>query len=95
MIMPSMSVSGAPKIYNPMNQESKYEAVAIVLKKVQPAMEVDGGGIASFTVSQEDVVAVRFKGTCLFCPSQALTLRIGIKQSLCKELPWVKEVIAF
>jgi len=76
-----------------MSQEQKYKAVAEVLARLQPAMEVDGGGIAHFTVTN-DVVGVAFMGTCLFCPSRNLTLSLGVKKTLRQALPWVAEVVA-
>lgn len=77
-----------------MSQEQKQQAVTNVLRQLQPAMEVDGGGIASFDIDDGNVVRLRFKGTCLFCPSQKLTLNLGIKPILIMALPWLKDVVA-
>jgi Fe-S cluster biogenesis protein NfuA len=63
-----------------------------VLNTLRPAMEADGGGVDLVSV-QEEVVKLRFKGTCLVCPSINLTFRLGIVKSLQEKLPWIKSVV--
>jgi len=75
-----------------MDSVNKRQGVSNFLLKIRPAMEADGGGIADFQISNEDVVYLVLKGTCLFCPSKLLTLNIGIKKPMLQELPWVKDV---
>lgn len=73
---------------------NRTEDVRKVLQLIEPAMEADGGGIAAFEV-EENVVKVRLKGTCLFCPSVKMTMKFGIEKTLKNHLPWVEEVRNF
>lgn len=61
------------------------------LRLVRPAMEADGGGVDVAFV-HNGVVGVRFKGTCLNCPSIDLTLKLGLERTLRERLPWVHAV---
>ena len=65
-----------------------------VLNCLLPAMEADGGGITSFYVNNDEVF-VKFKGTCIQCPSINLTLKFGIEASLKKKLEWIKGVYKY
>ena len=74
---------------------NRIQEVKNVLQLIEPAMEADGGGIAAFEVGDDNVIKIRLKGTCLFCPSFKLTLKHGIEKTLKIHLPWVKEVVPF
>lgn len=71
---------------NPHEQE-----VTQVLQTLRPAMEADGGGVELVSVL-DGVVTLRFKGACLLCPSQSLTLNLGIAQTLKQQLSWITVV---
>ncbi len=72
----------------------RLQEVKSVLKLIEPAMEADGGGIAAVELD-ENKVKIKLKGTCLFCPSFKLTLKVGIEKTLKTHLPWVEEVVNF
>lgn len=55
-------------------------------------MQADGGDVELVSIDGGSVM-VRFRGTCLCCPSIELTLRRGIEKTLRERLPWVKDVI--
>lgn len=74
-----------------MKTPEKIEAVRNVLQLVEPAMQADGGGIAAFEL-EGNVVKVKLKGTCLYCPSVKMTLKLGIEKTLKSHLPWVEAV---
>ena len=76
-----------------MNIERTQE-VKKVLQLIVPAMEADGGGIADFELV-DDIVKIKLKGACLFCPSFKMTLKFGIERTLKTHLPWVKEVMHY
>jgi len=69
----------------------RFKQVEEVLRTLYPAMEADGGGIDMFEVNGASV-RVRLKGSCLFCPSYQLTLKLGIERTLKKHLDWVSHV---
>ncbi len=70
-----------------------HDEVRTVLARLRPAAQADGGDFELVGVDGEGQVSVRFKGTCLACPSQALTLRHGIESPLKLALPWVTRVV--
>ena len=63
------------------------EALALL----RPAMEADGGGVQLVSVDG-GIVHVRLRGTCVYCPSNKLTLLHGIEPHLRELLPWVEHV---
>ena len=77
----------------PLSEQERAVEVTRVLQLVQPAMQADGGGCQLVNVNEEGIVTIQFEGTCLFCPSQKLTLNSGIALTLKAHLPWVKEVV--
>jgi len=67
------------------------EEIDRVLNMIRPAMHADGGGVDVVSIV-DGVVNVRFRGTCIFCPSKSLTLRQGIEKTLKNHLNWVVKV---
>jgi Fe-S cluster biogenesis protein NfuA len=72
--------------------ESRFAEAEAVLAMIRPAMEADGGGVETVGI-EGGVVFVRFRGMCLGCPSQNLTLKRGIERTLKERLPWVTCVV--
>jgi Fe-S cluster biogenesis protein NfuA len=73
------------------DERRRFDAVEAVLREIRPAMEADAGGVDLVSID-DGAVTVRFKGTCLDCPSSPLTLRYGIEMTLRSKLPWVTKV---
>lgn len=71
---------------------SDFSAVEQVLQKLRPAMQADGGNVELVSV-ENGVVFVKLLGTCLFCPSAGLTLKLGIEKTLKEQIAWVTEVV--
>jgi len=67
--------------------------VKAVIEKIRPALQADGGDIELVGV-EDGVVKVRLKGACAGCPMSQMTLKMGVEQSLKKEIPEVKSVEA-
>ena len=68
------------------------QQIVDVLKTLLPAMEADGGGVELVSYFN-GVASVRFRGTCLTCPSIGLTSKFGVTKTLQEQLPWLKEVV--
>jgi len=64
------------------------------LLNIRPYLQADGGDISLVEVSPEMVVKVRLIGACHGCPFSLQTLKAGVEQSLMKEVPEIKAVIA-
>jgi len=67
--------------------------VAVVLNKIRPSLQADGGDVELLDVTN-GTVKVKLTGACAGCAMSTLTLKMGIERILKKELPEVKEVVA-
>ena len=67
--------------------------VEMVLEKIRPALQADGGDVELVDV-EGGVVKVRLTGACGGCPMASVTLKNGIEALLKKEIPSVDQVIS-
>ncbi|MBK8270099.1 MAG: NifU family protein [Planctomycetes bacterium] len=67
--------------------------VTDIIRQLRPAVQSDGGDIELVDVLENGVVKVRLLGACIGCPSAAVTLKMGVEQSLRDNVPEVTEVI--
>lgn len=70
-----------------------FKQVAEIIKQLRPAVQGDGGDLELVDVDDRGVVSVRLHGACIGCPSAAMTLKMGVEQTLKDRLPKIKEVI--
>ena len=68
------------------------EKVEQALEKVRPALKADGGNVELVDITGDGIVKVRLTGACGHCPMSTYTLKMGIEQTLKKEIPEVKSV---
>ncbi len=68
------------------------EKVQVVLDKIRPSLQADGGDIELVDVA-DGKVSVRLTGHCAGCPMSSMTLRMGVERVLKQELSSVKEVV--
>lgn len=66
--------------------------VSETLNRLRPAMNADGGDVELVCI-KDGIVSIRFKGTCLVCPSASLTLSEGIERALKESISWVVRVV--
>jgi len=64
------------------------------LSNIRPYLQADGGDITLVEVTPDMIVRVRLIGACHGCPFSLQTLKAGVEQSLMKEIPEIKAVIA-
>jgi len=69
------------------------EKVEAALNKIRPSLVMDGGDIELVEI-EDGVVKVRLKGACAGCPASAMTLKMLVEDTLKREVPEVKSVIA-
>jgi Fe-S cluster biogenesis protein NfuA len=70
------------------------ERVAKALDKVRPYLQSDGGDIDLIEVTEDMIVKVKLKGACNGCPYSMQTLKAGVEQTIIRDIPEIKEVIA-
>jgi Fe-S cluster biogenesis protein NfuA len=69
------------------------EKVEVVLNKVRPSLQADGGDVEVVEIDEATgIVKVRLTGACGGCPFSTMTLKNGIERALKEEIPEVKEV---
>lgn len=64
------------------------------IDKIRPYLTADGGDVSLVDVSEDKVVRVKFSGACHGCPYSYMTLKAGIEETIKREIPEIKEVIA-
>ena len=64
-----------------------------ILAKFRPTLNFDGGDV-KLSGFQDGVAEVTMLGACIDCPVSVLTMTIGVKRILLKEVPEIKEVRA-
>lgn len=70
-----------------------FKQVAEIIQQLRPAVQGDGGDLELVDVDDRGVVSVRLHGACIGCPSAAMTLKMGVEQTLKERLPKIKEVV--
>jgi Fe-S cluster biogenesis protein NfuA len=73
---------------------STKDKVALVLDRIRPAVQSDGGDIELVDVGADGVVTIRLMGACVGCPSSQMTLKMGVEKNLRDYVPEVKSVRA-
>jgi len=69
------------------------EAVQMVIDRLRPMLQADGGDVELVEVDG-GVVKVRLQGACRGCPMSQITLKNGIERFLKDEIPEVDRVEA-
>ena len=71
------------------------DRVLMVLAKVRPYIQSDGGDISLVSINEEaGIVEVSLHGACGSCPSSTATLKGGVERMIRQEIPEIKEVVA-
>lgn len=75
------------------NPPPKRELVEAWLDRVRPALVADGGNVELVSVDFDGTIRIALQGTCVECPAQLSTVRVGIEEPLKKALPGVQSVL--
>ena len=81
---------------DPADTQSKelFQKVDRLLDTVRPYLSADGGNIELLEVTNDAVVKVKLLGSCETCPMSFMTMKAGVEESIKKEIPEIKSVIA-
>lgn len=77
-----------------MEKQKLIRRINIEIDKIRPYLKADGGDVSLLDVTDDFVVHVLFSGACKGCPYSMMTLKAGIEETIKKEIPEIKEVIA-
>jgi Fe-S cluster biogenesis protein NfuA len=69
------------------------EQVELVLEKIRPQLQSDGGDIQLVDVDAEGNVQVKLLGACHGCPMSQMTLAWGVERVLKQNIPGVNKVV--
>jgi len=61
---------------------------------IRPYLQNDGGDISLVEVTDDLTVKVKLHGACGSCPYSLMTLKNGVEQTIRRDVPEIKEVIA-
>jgi Fe-S cluster biogenesis protein NfuA len=71
------------------------DRIRAVLEQIRPAVQADGGDVEFVSVDESTRTAqVRFRGTCVGCPSLPLTLKGGVERAIRSQVPEIDKVIS-
>ncbi len=68
--------------------------VDAALDEVRPHLAIDGGNIEVLSVSDEQIVQIKWLGACNGCSMTAMTMKAGVEQTLKSRLPQINGVVA-
>lgn len=69
------------------------DRVEAVLRRLGPALSVDGGGVELDRI-EGDAVYLRLTGACIGCPGADITLKYGLESAITEEVPEIRRVFA-
>ena len=67
------------------------DKIRILIDKIRPYLVSDGVNL-EFIKYEDNIVYVQLMGACDGCPLIDVTLKDGIEEMICSEIPEVKEV---
>lgn len=70
------------------------EKIKMVLEKIRPQLQMDGGDVELIDISDDGIVKVRLQGHCVGCMHAQQTLKWGIERAIKQFEPSVKEVVS-
>jgi len=74
--------------------EELHQRVDQALEKIRPYLITDGGNVRIIEITDEMVVKLELLGSCGSCNMSAMTMKAGIQETVKREVPEIKEVIA-
>lgn len=83
-----------PSTAHPSLPADLHGRVSMVIDRIRPAVQSDGGDLELVEITDQGVVKVRLHGACVGCPSSSLTLKAGIERNLKDYVPEVRSVEA-
>jgi Fe-S cluster biogenesis protein NfuA len=70
------------------------QQISECIASLRPYLQDDGGDIEVMEVTDDLVVKIKWKGACITCPANTMTLRSGIESTIKQAFPQIKSVEA-
>lgn len=74
------------------NAPSLFDRVQLVVQRIRPAVQSDGGDVELVEITPENVARIRLHGACVGCPSSSITLHLGIERNIKERVPEIVRV---
>ena len=71
---------------------SVFDRVSMVIERLRPSIQADGGDIEVVSVDDDGLVTIRLHGACVGCPSSSMTLKLGVERNLKENVPEVTDL---
>lgn len=68
--------------------------IEAAIEKIRPYLQTDGGDIELVEVTKDNVAHVRLMGACSSCSMSVMTMKAGVEETIRKEVPEIKAVVA-
>ena len=73
--------------------ELLFNKINELLNKLRPNFQIDGGNIEIAEITDENVVKLKWVGSCARCERSDITFKYSVREFLLEELPEIKDVI--
>jgi len=71
-----------------------FDRIDLALDDVRPHLAVDGGDVELVEVTPENLVKIKWLGSCESCNMSVMTMRAGIEQAIRLKVPEIVGVVA-
>ena len=75
-----------------MNSKEIEDKVLLALEEIRPFLQRDGGDVSLVSIENDEHVKVRLEGTCAGCSINAITLKMGVENTIKKYIPTILSV---
>ncbi len=75
-------------------KEEIFSKVSASIEIIRPYLQNDGGDISLVEITDDLTVKVKLHGACGSCPYSLMTLKNGVEQTIRRDVPEIKEVVA-
>jgi Fe-S cluster biogenesis protein NfuA len=77
-----------------MEKESLINRVEEALNGIRPYLEADGGNVILKEITEDMTAWLELTGACGSCPMSTMTFKAGLKDSILRAVPEIKNVEA-
>jgi Fe-S cluster biogenesis protein NfuA len=64
------------------------------LDTIRPYLLTDGGNVLVSNITDDMTIYLELTGACSSCPMSAMTFKAGIEETILKNVPEIKKVVA-
>lgn len=64
------------------------------LDQIRPYLRTDGGDVEVIEITSDFILKLQLLGSCGSCPMSMMTLKAGVEETVRKEVPEIKGIVA-